>query len=92
VKAVVVLRPGARLSAEELALWCREKLSSYKVPRLFTFMDALPKSPTGKVAWRPGVEGRHCVPSALVRLRARFAGATLTMNGRKGDRESRTFV
>jgi fatty-acyl-CoA synthase len=27
-------------------------MAAYKVPRLFRFVEALPKSPTGKVAWR----------------------------------------
>jgi acyl-CoA synthetase (AMP-forming)/AMP-acid ligase II len=52
VKAVVVLKPGAKATAEELAAWCRERMAAYKVPRLWAFVDALPKSPTGKVAWR----------------------------------------
>ncbi|HET7824967.1 MAG TPA: long-chain fatty acid--CoA ligase, partial [Anaeromyxobacter sp.] len=52
VKAVVVLRPGARATAEEIASWCRERMAAYKIPRLFAFVDTLPKSPTGKVAWR----------------------------------------
>jgi fatty-acyl-CoA synthase len=52
VKAVVVLKPGAKATADELAQWCRERMAAYKVPRLWAFVDALPKSPTGKVAWR----------------------------------------
>ncbi len=52
VKAVIVLRAGASATAEELERWCRERMAAYKVPRRFTFVDALPKSPTGKVAWR----------------------------------------
>jgi fatty-acyl-CoA synthase len=52
VKAVVVLRPGERLSPEQLELWCRERMASYKVPRLVQFVDSLPRSATGKVAWR----------------------------------------
>jgi fatty-acyl-CoA synthase len=52
VKAVLVLRPGADANPEQLSLWCRERMAAYKVPRLFRFVEALPKSPTGKVAWR----------------------------------------
>jgi len=52
VKAVVVLKAGARADGEEIAAWCKDKMASYKIPRLFAFVDALPKSPTGKVAWR----------------------------------------
>jgi fatty-acyl-CoA synthase len=52
VKAVVVLRPGAQADGEQIAAWCRERMAAYKIPRLFRFVDALPKSPTGKVSWR----------------------------------------
>ena len=52
VKAVLVLKPGEAVSAEALGAWCREKMAAYKIPRLFQFVEALPKSPTGKVAWR----------------------------------------
>jgi fatty-acyl-CoA synthase len=52
VKAVVVLRPGAEADAEGISAWCRERMAAYKIPRLFRFVEALPKSPTGKVAWR----------------------------------------
>jgi len=39
-------------SAEEIAAWCRERMASYKVPRLVEILESLPKSATGKVAWR----------------------------------------
>jgi fatty-acyl-CoA synthase len=52
VKAVIVLKPGAKGDAGEIEAWCREKMAAYKIPRRFEFVDALPKSPTGKVAWR----------------------------------------
>ena len=54
VKAVVVLRAEARGVASEQALmdWAREHMAAYKVPRLVQFVDALPKSGSGKVMWR----------------------------------------
>lgn len=52
VKAVVVLNEGAALDAESLISWCREHMSAYKVPRLVEFVDALPKSGSGKIQWR----------------------------------------
>ena len=52
VKAVVVLKEGAGLTAEDLIQWAREQMAAYKVPRLVSFVDALPKSATGKVMWR----------------------------------------
>ena len=52
VKAVVVLKDGASLTSEDLIQWAREQMAAYKVPRLVAFVDALPKSATGKVMWR----------------------------------------
>ncbi len=52
VKAVVVKRPGSTLTSEALIAWSREQMAAYKVPRIVSFIDALPKSATGKVQWR----------------------------------------
>ena len=54
VKAVVVLRAShqGQVSEEEIVAWCREHMAVYKVPRLVRFVDALPKSGSGKVMWR----------------------------------------
>ncbi|WP_454727653.1 MULTISPECIES: long-chain fatty acid--CoA ligase [Cupriavidus] len=56
VKAVVALKPAARgtpeAGAEQIMAWCRERLAAYKVPRIVSFVDALPKSATGKIQWR----------------------------------------
>ena len=54
VKAVVVLRAEARATArpEDLIEWARAHMAAYKVPRLVEFVDALPKSGSGKVMWR----------------------------------------
>jgi long-chain acyl-CoA synthetase len=52
VAAVIALRPGAELDAAQLRAWAKERLSAYKVPRLFQVLDALPKGPTGKILKR----------------------------------------
>ena len=52
VKAFVVLRPDAKLTASELKSWCRERLAPYKVPSQFEFVNDLPKSQIGKVLRR----------------------------------------
>jgi fatty-acyl-CoA synthase len=54
VKAVVVLRAEARGRAteEDVIAWAREHMAAYKVPRVVQFVDALPKSGSGKVMWR----------------------------------------
>ena len=53
VKAVVVLRPTHQDTTEqEIIDWCRENMAVYKIPRKVQFVDALPKSGSGKVMWR----------------------------------------
>jgi fatty-acyl-CoA synthase len=54
VKAVVVLRSThkGQVSEQEIIDWCRDTMAVYKVPRVVEFMDALPKSGSGKVMWR----------------------------------------
>lgn len=48
-KAVVALKPGAELSEQDLIAYCRERLASFKVPRLVTFVSELPKTGSGKI-------------------------------------------
>jgi len=52
VKAVVVLKPGAAASAEEILEWARGRMAAYKVPRLVEFAAALPRTASGKLMWR----------------------------------------
>jgi fatty-acyl-CoA synthase len=54
VKAVVVLRAEARGQAceQDIVDWAREHMAAYKVPREVEFVDALPRSGSGKVMWR----------------------------------------
>jgi long-chain acyl-CoA synthetase len=49
VHAVVVLRPGARATAEELQQHCRTLIGGYKVPKTVEFTEALPRTPSGKI-------------------------------------------
>jgi len=46
---VVVLKPGATATAEELQAFCGERLARYKVPKKVVCADALPYSAYGKV-------------------------------------------
>jgi acyl-CoA synthetase (AMP-forming)/AMP-acid ligase II len=48
-KALVVLKPGARASGDELMDFCRGRLAHYKCPRSVEFLEALPKTGTGKI-------------------------------------------
>jgi fatty-acyl-CoA synthase len=47
--AMVVLKPGTRLTEEELITYCRKSLAGFKVPRIIHFREALPKGGTGKI-------------------------------------------
>ncbi len=49
VKACVVLRPDAKLEAEELARFVNDNAPYFFVPRYIEFMDVLPSTPTGRV-------------------------------------------
>jgi len=48
-KALVVLKPGAKATEDELVEFCRGRLARYKCPRSVDFLDALPKTGTGKI-------------------------------------------
>ena len=61
VKAVVVLRTHyqGRVTADEIIAWCHDNMAVYKAPRFVEFVDALPKSGSGKVMWRSLQEQEH---------------------------------
>jgi long-chain acyl-CoA synthetase len=42
--------PGQTLEKRELMNFLKDRLASYKIPQEFVFLDALPKTPVGKVA------------------------------------------
>ena len=46
--AFIELREGAKVTAEELTEFCRERMARFKVPKHFIF-EALPKTSTGKI-------------------------------------------
>ncbi|MEM0301970.1 MAG: long-chain fatty acid--CoA ligase [Archaeoglobaceae archaeon] len=50
IKALVVLKPEYRgkLTEKELIDWCKERLATYKYPRIVEFRNELPKSAAGK--------------------------------------------
>lgn len=49
VHAVVVPKPGAELTQEEIIAFCGQQLAGYKKPRSVEFMEALPRNAAGKV-------------------------------------------
>jgi malonyl-CoA/methylmalonyl-CoA synthetase len=54
VCAAIVLRPAAKLSAEELRSFARERLAPYKVPKEIMLVEDLPRNAMGKVT-KPAV-------------------------------------
>ncbi|WP_072688197.1 AMP-binding protein [Rhodococcus marinonascens] len=52
VAAVVATVPGTELDSAELIAWARERLSAYKIPRIISVVDTLPKGSTGKILKR----------------------------------------
>jgi crotonobetaine/carnitine-CoA ligase len=50
VKAFVVYAGELRPEPEELRSWCAQRLSLFKVPRYIEFVDALPRTPTARIA------------------------------------------
>jgi carnitine-CoA ligase len=56
IKAYVVLVPGREPDFAALKAWTAERLSAFKVPRFWQALDALPRTPTARVA-------KHRLPS-----------------------------
>jgi fatty-acyl-CoA synthase len=51
-KALVVRKPEARLTEQELVDFCRARLAHYKCPQSVDFLDSFPKTGTGKILKR----------------------------------------
>ncbi|MGH8436695.1 MAG: AMP-binding enzyme [Pseudomonas sp.] len=52
VKAVVVLKPDASLTTEDLIAYARGKVAGFKIPKSVDFVEDLPRNATGKVLRR----------------------------------------
>ncbi len=52
LKAYIVPKPGEKINPAEIMAYCREKLASYKVPRIIEIREELPKSMVGKILRR----------------------------------------
>jgi fatty-acyl-CoA synthase len=51
-RAVVVLRPGASAEPADLLGFLVGKIANYKIPKSVVFIDALPRTASGKVVKR----------------------------------------
>lgn len=58
VTAAVVLRPGAQATAAELVAFCRDRIAHYKAPKEVRFLDALPRTGSGKITKKALREAR----------------------------------
>ena len=47
--AFVELKEGASASVEEIIEFCRANLAHFKCPKAVSFIDALPRTATGKI-------------------------------------------
>ena len=52
VKAIIVLNADAHTTVDEFDTYMREHLAAFKCPKHYIFIDALPKTPAGKVLKR----------------------------------------
>ncbi|WP_059103696.1 long-chain-fatty-acid--CoA ligase [Shouchella shacheensis] len=48
-KAILVLRPDAKVTEEEVMTYCRSKMAHFKAPKAVEFVESLPKTATGKL-------------------------------------------
>ena len=52
LRAFIVLRTGQQVSETEVIDYCRRGLADFKRPRKVTFLEELPRNPTGKILKR----------------------------------------
>jgi long-chain acyl-CoA synthetase len=52
VTAFIIPKPGQRIAVEDLRLFLKTKVSSYKVPKEVVVVEEMPKSPAGKILKR----------------------------------------
>lgn len=52
VTAVVVPKAGETITEEEIIALCKKELAAFKVPKAVVVVEALPKTPTGKILKR----------------------------------------
>jgi fatty-acyl-CoA synthase len=66
VKAFIVPRAEwqGKIEAQVIIDWCREQMAAYKVPRVIEFVQALPKSGSGKIMWRELQERENAEPAS----------------------------
>jgi acyl-coenzyme A synthetase/AMP-(fatty) acid ligase len=49
IKAFIVITAGQTLKINQVKAHCRDRLAAYKIPKHIEFVDALPKTASGKI-------------------------------------------
>jgi len=52
VKAIVVLKPNAHATPEDIIAYAKQRIAGYKVPKSVDFAHSLPRNPSGKILRR----------------------------------------
>jgi len=52
VKAIVQPKPGSRPDPQDVIRWARERVAAFKAPKSVEFIDAFPRTATGKILRR----------------------------------------
>ncbi len=58
VKAIVVLKPGEGATQDEIIQFCKDRIAHYKAPKSIDFLDALPRTGSGKIH-KKGLRDRY---------------------------------
>ncbi len=58
VKACVVLKPGKTATEEEIIAFCKANMAHYKAPKRVDFLEALPRTGSGKI-FKKGLKESH---------------------------------
>lgn len=67
IKLFVQRRPGATLTAPELARWLAARLAPYQTPRYIAFVESFPRTPSERIA-------KHALPPGREECWDRLAG------------------
>jgi acyl-CoA synthetase (AMP-forming)/AMP-acid ligase II len=59
VTALVQPRPGHEVSVDDLRAHCRASIADYKVPKEIVFVDAVPRTPVGKIDYTAARDEAH---------------------------------
>jgi acyl-CoA synthetase (AMP-forming)/AMP-acid ligase II len=55
----IITATGTAPSVDELSNHCRQWIGGYKIPRRYAFVDALPRSPLGKIL-KASLRNEYC--------------------------------